>query len=169
MSSIFADRESAYPNRYRVIPESGNAYYVILERADEPVTPGTPLNAETFNRMRDEIDAALAGKAPAGLSSGYESTLTNDELTTALSSVFKAMSDGTVKIIRLNVTADGLALPGGIWFITMYRTSLQYGYVEAISYVGGGLYYTNTVYGGAWTGWKNASSSANYVGTAAVE
>lgn len=67
MSSIFADRESAYPNRYRVIPESGNAYYVILERADEPVTPGTPLNAETFNRMLNEIDAA---KAPAGFGLG---------------------------------------------------------------------------------------------------
>ena len=67
MSSIFVDRESAYPNRYRVIPESGNAYYVILERADEPVTPGTPLNAETFNRMRDEIDME---HAPAGFGLG---------------------------------------------------------------------------------------------------
>jgi hypothetical protein len=72
MSSIFVDRESAYPNRYRVIPENGNAYYVILERADEPVTPGTPLNAETFNGMRREIDADLAGKAPAGFGLGED-------------------------------------------------------------------------------------------------
>ena len=169
MSTVFVDRESAYPNRYRAIPESGDAYYIVLERADEPVTPGTPLNAETFNGMRDEIDADLAGKAPAGLSSGYESILTNDELTTALGSVFQAMGDGTVKIIQLNVNANGLALPGGIWFITMYRTSSRYGYAEAVSYIGGGQIYTNTVYAGAWSGWGRASLSANYVGTAAVE
>lgn len=59
MSMIFVDRESAYPNRYRVIPETGEAYYVVLERADEPITPGTPLNAETFNGMRKEIDTDL--------------------------------------------------------------------------------------------------------------
>jgi hypothetical protein len=58
MSTVFVDRESAYPNRYLLIPDSGEPYHVILERADEPVTPGTPLNAETFNRIRDEIDAA---------------------------------------------------------------------------------------------------------------
>ena len=56
MSTVFVDRESAYPNRYRVAPDNGNAFYAVLERADEPVTPGTPLNAETFNGMRNEID-----------------------------------------------------------------------------------------------------------------
>ena len=59
MSTIFVDRESAYPNRYLVTPNSGEPYYILLERADEPVTPGTPLNAETFNGMRNEIDADL--------------------------------------------------------------------------------------------------------------
>ncbi len=81
MSTVFVDRESAYPNRYRVIPESGNPYYIILERDDEPVTPGTPLNAETFNGMRDEIDAALASKAPAGFGYGEYRSIShwNDE------------------------------------------------------------------------------------------
>lgn len=51
MSFVFVDRESAYPNKYLVTPESGNAYYIILERADEPVVVGTPLNAETFNNL----------------------------------------------------------------------------------------------------------------------
>ena len=40
----FVDRVSAYPNRYLVTDENGNAYYAVLERADEPITPGTPLN-----------------------------------------------------------------------------------------------------------------------------
>ena len=31
--------------------ENGNVSYVVLERADEPITPGTPLNAETLNAL----------------------------------------------------------------------------------------------------------------------
>lgn len=166
MSMVFVDRESAYPNRYRVIPESGPAYYVVLERADEPVTPGTPLNAETFNNMRNEIDKE---KAPAGLSSDYKVAGTNNELDTAITSVYQAMGDGTAKIIRLNITANGLTLPGGVWFVTLYRTGAQYGYAEAVTYVAGGMVYTNTVYAGAWVGWKKVLPSPNYVGTASVE
>ena len=51
MDFVFVDRESAYPNKYLVTPESGSSYYIILERADEPVVVGTPLNAETFNNL----------------------------------------------------------------------------------------------------------------------
>lgn len=51
MDFVFVDRESAYPNKYLVTPENGSSYYVILERADEPVVVGTPLNAETFNNL----------------------------------------------------------------------------------------------------------------------
>lgn len=60
----FTDRVSAYPNRYMLTDESGNSYYVILERADDPVVIGTPLNAETFNAM-------LAGLSPATESEDY--------------------------------------------------------------------------------------------------
>jgi hypothetical protein len=48
---VFEDRISAYPNRYTMTDENGNVSHVILERADEPTIPGTPLNAETFNKM----------------------------------------------------------------------------------------------------------------------
>lgn len=47
----FIDRVSAYPNRYIMTDESGKVQHVVLERADEPITPGTPLNAETFNTL----------------------------------------------------------------------------------------------------------------------
>ena len=47
----FIDRVSAYPGRYMLTDENGNTSYVILERADEPVTTGTPLNAETFSKI----------------------------------------------------------------------------------------------------------------------
>jgi hypothetical protein len=45
----FVDRVSAYPNRYTITDENGNVSYAVIERADEPITPGTPLSAETFN------------------------------------------------------------------------------------------------------------------------
>lgn len=66
----FVDRVSAYPNRYVITDENGNTSHVYLERADEPTVPGTPLSAETFNGMRNEIDAEIAGKAPAGYGLG---------------------------------------------------------------------------------------------------
>lgn len=47
----FEDRRASKPNRYKVIPENGEAYYVTLERADEPVVDGTALNAKTLNQL----------------------------------------------------------------------------------------------------------------------
>lgn len=49
---MFKDRKPTLPNRYRVVPENGEApYYVTLERADEPTEVGTALNAATLNRF----------------------------------------------------------------------------------------------------------------------
>ena len=47
----FVDRKSAYPNRYTMTDEAGNVSTVYLERADDPVVEGTPLNAKTFNSL----------------------------------------------------------------------------------------------------------------------
>ena len=47
----FIDRVSAYPNRYTLTDENGNVSYVFLERADDPIVEGTPLNAETLNSL----------------------------------------------------------------------------------------------------------------------
>lgn len=46
---MFFDRRPTRPNRYKITPESGTPYYAKLERADEPVSEGTALNAATFN------------------------------------------------------------------------------------------------------------------------
>lgn len=62
----FKDRVSAYPNRYIMTTENGNMSYVILERADEPIVPGTPLNAETFNDMFGSITPESIGAASSG-------------------------------------------------------------------------------------------------------
>lgn len=56
----FEDRISAYPNRYIMTDENGNSQHVVIERADEPTVAGTPLNAETFNKMVGEINVDIA-------------------------------------------------------------------------------------------------------------
>lgn len=47
----FFDRIPTKPNRMRITPEDGTTFYATLERADEPILEGTPLNARNFNEM----------------------------------------------------------------------------------------------------------------------
>lgn len=151
MSSIFVDRESAYPNRYRVIPESGNAYYVILERADEPVTPGTPLNAETFNRMRDEIDADLAGRAPAGFGVGT-------------GCVLRAQADNIRENCQFyfvpgsgNISGVGDDYAQDYWFGEHIEHALYNRAYQRITYGNGsfrGCFVTRTRLGDEWGNWE---------------
>lgn len=51
MSLEFKDRVPLKPGRVKITPEYGTAYYATMERADEPIEPGTPLNAGNFNEM----------------------------------------------------------------------------------------------------------------------
>lgn len=64
MSITFVDRESRYPNRYKVTKSNGTSEYVTLERADEPTVVGTPLNAATLNMVTSkEWNAVLLANA----------------------------------------------------------------------------------------------------------
>ena len=132
--------------------------------------PLSGLNVGTLVALFTPTKAIYGGAfAPAGLASGYLSVATENALTTGLSDIYTAMGDGMVKIIQANVNANELPLPGGMWFITLYRTSSRFGYVEAVSYVHGGLRYVNVIYAGVWEGWKNTSAAAAYVAPATVE
>ena len=51
MALEFIDRVPQKPGRVKITPENGTAYYATMERADEPVVAGTPLNATNFNEM----------------------------------------------------------------------------------------------------------------------
>lgn len=51
MGIKFVDRKSTYPGRYKATKTNGTSEYLTLERADEPTTEGTPLNAATLNRL----------------------------------------------------------------------------------------------------------------------
>ena len=51
MALEFKDRVPQKPGRVKITPEEGTAFYATLERADEPIEVGTPLNAGNFNDM----------------------------------------------------------------------------------------------------------------------
>ena len=65
----FVDRKSKYPGRVLITPESGEAFYATMVRADEPTAPGTPINAsslnELINRNGDTMNAQLIFDNPA--------------------------------------------------------------------------------------------------------
>ena len=51
MALEFKDRVPQKPGRVKITPEDGAAFYATMERADEAVQEGTPLNAKNFNEM----------------------------------------------------------------------------------------------------------------------
>ena len=51
MALEFKDRVTQKTGRVKITPENGTAYYATMERADEPIQEGTPLNAGNFNEM----------------------------------------------------------------------------------------------------------------------
>ena len=122
-----------------------------------------------FKPQKSIYDYANGAFAPIGLTSGQVVVSTETELSARMREVYQDMPDGTAKIIRLSVSSGGLPLPGAVWFVTIYRTSAQYGYIDAVAYIDGGLRFTNIIYGGVWSGWKNRSASAAYVAPATVE
>lgn len=68
MGVTFVDRKANRPNRYKVVPDSGNEYFVTLERADEPTELGTPINAATLNQLYSDNNKPTPeaiGAAPA--------------------------------------------------------------------------------------------------------
>lgn len=129
----------------------------------------TDLGNPTANGDAVPLEYANNAYAPIGFSSAYISVNTAAELASGINDIYQSMADGTVKIIRAKVIANGLALPEGIWFITLYRTSKLYGYTEAVCYIEGGLRYVNVIYGGTWSDWSNRTASTASVTPATIE
>jgi hypothetical protein len=70
MAKQFVDRQPTYPNRYKWTNPDGSSGYFQLERADEPTVPGTPLNAETFNDILNELANKFSSDSPMVLTEG---------------------------------------------------------------------------------------------------
>lgn len=79
MKIAFVDRESRYPNRYKITKSNGSSELVTLERADDPVTVGTPLNAGTFNMMLPQtFEVRLLANRWSGGKAPYTQTVLVD-------------------------------------------------------------------------------------------
>ena len=59
MALTFKDRVPQRPGRVKIIPENGTAYFATMERADEPLQEGTPLNAGYLNQLVDMIQSGV--------------------------------------------------------------------------------------------------------------
>jgi hypothetical protein len=57
----FIDRQPKYPNRVLITPESGEPFYAVVTRADEPTVVGTPLNSATLNELVNKKGDTLKG------------------------------------------------------------------------------------------------------------
>jgi hypothetical protein len=66
MATVFKDRQSTYPNRYKITLEDGTTAYVTLERADEPTVEGTPLTAAVLNQLSQEGHTHAASAITSG-------------------------------------------------------------------------------------------------------
>ena len=55
------DRQPTQPGRVKITPENGDAFFAVMEMADEPLEMGTPPIKE--NLLRDETESALFGSA----------------------------------------------------------------------------------------------------------
>lgn len=56
----FIDRKAKYPGRWTMKKPDGTSEVVTLIRNDEPTVEGTPMNAETLNRLSDVAGADVA-------------------------------------------------------------------------------------------------------------
>ena len=59
----FVDRKAKYPNRWTLKHANGTSEIIELIRNDEPIVPGTPMNAETLNTLSDVAGADIAKEA----------------------------------------------------------------------------------------------------------
>lgn len=175
MSITFQDRVSAQPNRYKVIKADGTTEYVVLERADEPTTLGTPLNAETLNAAFAEkapashaedktnphgVTVEQIGAAPAGFGFGDRMTYVNMEsaeyssmtFEDALGSILTTMPGYSCAQVQFHVPIDNggyheNTFVGKLWKYTPNDVTL-----EAINYSGYSVIKRKT--GGTWQPWE---------------
>jgi uncharacterized repeat protein (TIGR02543 family) len=68
-----------------------------------------------------------------------------------LQSVYAEMPDTTQKNIQLNINVGGDTLSGGTWFVTLYKTTDDYGIIFARSYWGS--FWLRTITYGTWNEW----------------
>lgn len=124
------DRIPTKPNRIRIVPENGDPFFAVWERADEPIEEGTPVNKYLFDSIDEgghfpnalddiEIDAQRVTLAAVWTTVSFRRPLSG------VPRVFVSVSDTAVVAVK-NVTRISCQ-------IAVRLGTLQEGYVAASS------------------------------------
>lgn len=109
-----------------------------------------------------KVQAELMGAAPAGLTTGYYTASTDEQLDTILQTVLTSMEDRTQKVIVVYLDSTEPIFKGGTWFITINKINNSYSHFNAESYAGVEVTkkYTRTLFGGELKPWVRVDSTA---------
>lgn len=121
----FKDRVSAYPNRYTMVAENGTTSYVVLERADEPIVVGTPLNAATFNQLLEDLSLSGFGYGEPLTQIGVSSGETYADYCAKIDAVLATMENNTTKQVSV-APPPSEDSSFGACAVTLYKGSNAY-------------------------------------------
>ena len=113
-------------------------------------TPKATGDAVPFGYAKDHF-------APAGYVQYDVGVGSEEELNAAVANAYAAVADGKIGFAKISLRV-ALSIPGGVWFVTIYRASDVNGYISAVRY-GTGEYirYLNN---GTWGEWIDNRPSA---------
>lgn len=101
----FRDRVPTKPNRYRIIPEDGGIEsYVTIERADDPIVEGTPLNREALLNVQGYRSASTSINKSGNVTTV---TITYPDKSSQVIKITEASSTRTT-VLNTFTSVDGL-------------------------------------------------------------
>lgn len=109
------------------------------------------------------VTAAQVGAAPAQILSGAIQPSTAEELETQLKEMYTNMGINTRKFAYANITFAGASLSGGVWQLTLAKTTNDHGFIIAEHYGGANntpAVKARTIYNGVWNDWVDVGASA---------
>lgn len=114
------DRQPTRPGRVRITPENGEAYYAVMEMADEPTEVGTP--PIKANLLKDTTAALLGG----------DSSMVPDEALVILKNLFDSIDAESLGAIRVET---GSYVGSGSYGASNPK-SLTFSFVPKLLFVG---------------------------------
>lgn len=109
------------------------------------------------------VTAAQIDAAPAQIISGSIQPSTAEDLETQIKEMYTNMGINTRKFAYANITFTGAPLGGGIWQLTLAKTTNEHGFIIAEHYGGANntpAVKARTIYNGVWNDWVDVGASA---------
>lgn len=158
------DRVPTYPGRVKITKENGGTVeYVTWERADEPTEEGTPLNAELFKSIQDDI--GLSENVEIYVSASGSNTLGDGTVANPYATITKALS--TIPT-NLNGYTASINIAAGTYNEEVAVIDFCGGSIVFTGANGGSVTVTNMVISRAQVGINNIELTAGASGATAV-